>query len=491
MYLKDIMSRTIESIRKPLVLCTAILLGCMQTTLAAAAPPENLLLICADTVRYDVFEALNQRGDTFSRFQNKGLSYKNAQSAAPWTLPSVATVLTGEYPNQHGAGLFSGEFANLDDTLPTPLNPDSETLAQTLLNQDFKTQLITAHPFFVAGFGIDAGFKQIDQRRGWEKLVQVLSKALDKFAHKSNIVGTNPQAAPETAGNAELPQKKVNKKRFFAYLHTMEPHEWHTKDKQTRAEFQHKAPSWLRDFAVSIAPAATCKDETMCDKWVTYVAAVYETRLALTEVFNQLESRSLLDETLIVFYSDHGEEFYDHKEYAQELAEDPRGFYGKGHGQSLFQELIHVPLWVMSPNINSGSVSEIVSLKSVKPAIEYWLGLSGNTQSPLPQADTDKGAKHGIAISTAIAYGSHQTSARLGDEKGIYFEEGERLEGYNLSEDPFEDSPSKEQQYIFAIEPTIIDYLESQPQAEKGEVSVSNESLEKLKAIGYLQGKEN
>ena len=81
---------------------------------------RNLLLVCFDTVRADSFKlaGILQEGSPAAKWANRAVRFENALAPAPWTVPSVASALTGLDPLRHGAGVFASPVANLDREIP-------------------------------------------------------------------------------------------------------------------------------------------------------------------------------------------------------------------------------------------------------------------------------------------------------------------------------------------------------------------------------------
>src|SRR5436309_3105296 len=106
--------------RKCLAIATVLILaGCGRE----ARRPAKVILICIDTVRYDTWLLTQRTGwaDPMKAWEHRAVRFDRAQSAAPWTVPSVASVFTGEYPLHHGAGRFASRVADLNQMPPSPL----------------------------------------------------------------------------------------------------------------------------------------------------------------------------------------------------------------------------------------------------------------------------------------------------------------------------------------------------------------------------------
>jgi len=447
-----------------IVLTGSFLAGCERRV----PVPENLVLICIDTVRADAFFSGRIHDELADRMGSAQV-YRNASSAAPWTIPSVASTLTGLYPYQHNAGSFRQLSANLDRDLPGALSPSAHTLTEILAENDFRTAAFSAHPWMSGEFGLQQGFSQVRLYKGYKKLTDHFTAWLDE---------------------------DVRPQRFFAYLHFMEAHDWHQRSQSERDAFLSAASPELRADLLADASSAACGDETseICQLNLVYGLAVREIRRGINHVLEELEKRDLLDKTLVIVYSDHGEEFWDHKT-EDERRGNPRELFGFGHGQSLYQELLHVPLLVWHPAIEGSLRQDLVSLVDVFPSTLAWLGIEYPAESlpgrKLPEGSSAPGTDSGprIVYASGIAYGSEAIAAREGSLKSILYYPAERFEYFDLARDPGEKHPMQSDQMTMRFDVLTGDYIEMKNTSLAAvESTMDTETLEKLKSIGYLQG---
>ncbi len=451
---------------------TFVLTACQPSIPPA---PRNLVVICIDTVRFDSFFH-DSIADELSRWVERAQVYENAQAPAPWTIPSVVSLFTGQYPIEHGAGRFAKEIANLDTGLPRPLHDDALTLAEVLQAYYFRTGAFVSHPFFKANLGLKQGFQVVHNRRGWWQDVDRFWKWADRIK------------APH---------------RFFGYLHFMEAHHRHTREREEMSGMLEEYDADTRQYLLDRAQPGVCKDSDShrCLQSMVYNASVLELRKAIATVLGDLEERNLIDETLVVLYSDHGEEFWDHEAEQAWLKEDPRGTFGFGHGQSLYQELLHVPLMIWHPGIKGKRRQELVSLVDVLPSLVAWLELedadieiSGEWLPPLRKSIFSFSRDRQV-WSSGIAFGPEKVSSRSGNMKSIFSLRDDRFEFYDLDIDPDEHVPIDDDSLIMAFDTLTGDYLEMEGhnQYASGQLDPNQmepDRLEDLKAIGYLQGVE-
>lgn len=440
----------------------------------ACAPPEpdgpSLLLVCADTVRADIFSHAGIE-DELTPFLAQAQRYTNAMTTAPWTMPAVSSVFTGLYPVQHGGGSLEGPVSNLDEQTPLPLADGYLTLAEVLERNDFSTRAFVAHPWFKPGFGLDQGFQHIDYDGKNKPLVEKM-----------------------LAWISDLPSSA----RYFAYLHLMETHELHRKgEEEIRTRFSEFSDE-KRQFLEDHANPSVCRkiNSVRCIKSQAYMASVLELRQSLADVLGRLESTGRLDDTIVVLFSDHGEEFREHTEQHRDMQTDPRGMYGVGHGQSQFQQLLHVPLVAWKPGSEGAGHDELVSLVDIFPTVLSWLEFDHTNDSLpgrlLPAGFTDSTADPDrVAYASHIAFGPETIAIVRGKQKAMYWPNEDRFLFFDLADDPGERTPLEDDALLFEFSTLAGDYLDMERERQAVPPELAKDQLGNLKSIGYLQGVEN
>ncbi len=149
------------------------------------ARPKHIILLVADSLRYNsVFNSQLStdaiKGSGLSYLESNGLQFSNARSSACWTLPATASLFTGKLPHEHGA-----------TTQSRKLKKDIPTLAEKLKSKGYRTVQITANVVTTEIFGLDRGFdqvikvwKEVETRFKWISQLLVLigkPRMRDKF----------------------------------------------------------------------------------------------------------------------------------------------------------------------------------------------------------------------------------------------------------------------------------------------------------------------
>jgi len=428
------------------------------------------VVICIDTVRADTFFS-DRIQDALSVHLGAAQQYRNAIAAAPWTIPSVASALTGLYPVQHNAGGFQQHPASLKFNIPGALGESARTLAELLREKEFVTGAFSAHPWISAKFGFEQGFDHFQLNKTWQKLNSDFSQWLDQ---------TEPR------------------QRFFAYLHFMEGHDWHVGKRAERDARLAGVSSDLRAKLLADTSSAACAEQTseICQRNMVYNLAVRELRDAIGHVLQHLDDRELLHSTLVIVYADHGEEFREHKaEHLQR--DDPRKVKGFGHGHSMYQELLHVPLLVWHPGMQGSVRKDLVSLVDVVPSALRWLDVDYQGE-PLPGMMLPAGAEPErpgdsprVVYASGIAYGPEQTMVREGHLKSILYYPDLHSEYFDLAQDPGEKQPLHSDLLTMRFDVLAGDYAEMKKNVFTAAPGLDPQMLEQLQSIGYLQGIEN
>ena len=401
----------------------------------------NVLFICVDTLRHD---HLGYAGHDLPVSPNidalaaRGLVFTNAYSQAGWTLPAMATLFTGRYPSATGA---TGLLLSLKGDLPT--------VAGILLNEGYDTRGFVSNLVLTPGHGLNNGFRKFD--------FSVLQAGPP---HETSTAERISDLAIDDLDRLEEP--------FFMWVHYFDPH------------FEYLKHDEWNEFG----------DEPV---------GRYDQEIAFTDhhigrLLDALSERGMLERTIIIFTSDHGEEFGEHG--------------GKFHDTS-YQEVMRVPLVFAGPGIASGSTDVLAQQIDMLPTVLSMLGVDAMPEG-LPGRDLLSGTYESSPVfmerDHPPAY--HQRALVDGDLKlvaiapadtnlirravrGAYSKIQNITAGtflYDLSADP------GETRNIYAeggvrterLLAQLASFMEEET-AESDSVYIDEVTLEKLKALGYIQ----
>jgi arylsulfatase A-like enzyme len=320
----------------------------------------------------------------------RGVLFEHALGQASWTTPSFGTVFTSLYPSQHGAL-----------TVNDMLSRGVRTLAEMLRERGYATCGIANAPALSSDYGFDRGFDSYD------------------------VAEPETRDAEATTGDALKWLDANGRRPFFLFVHYFDVHlPYSPKPPYDRLFDQGYSGSLGNAFDVDAYAGRRDDLLALMRQWSPadwdHVRALYDGEISFTDQAIQaflkgLDERRLEEKTLIVFVSDHGQEFFEHGAY--------------GHGHSLHGEILRVPLILSLPGRLPGGrrVTEQVRLLDVTPTILDVLGagqapeFEGVSLLPLARGEHGEG---GVAGS-----GSAAGSPDAVLPPGAAFAEGVRLGG--------------------------------------------------------------
>jgi arylsulfatase A-like enzyme len=301
----------------------------------------NILLISIDSLRADhlgCYGAPRPTSPNLDRLAAEGARFQRALANSPWTLPSHITMMTGQEAGVH----------RVDATDQRALSGAAPTIAEILADRGYRTIGIGCAPYLKAKFGYAQGFDNYDDdlaSPSWQKShrAKTAAQAVDKALQATGARGGSP---------------------WFVFLHIWDVHYDFLPpapfDKRFVDPAYHghlRMADWEknRSFAVGMDPAD-----------YDYALAQYDGGVAwadseLGRLFATLKKRGQWDRTAVIVTADHGEEFLDHGQ--------------KGHGHSLFDELLRVPLLVKAPGVRAGLTIDCpAGLIDLFPTLAEWAG---------------------------------------------------------------------------------------------------------------------
>jgi arylsulfatase A-like enzyme len=470
-----------------------ILAGCSEKpqvpneTYSQRESTKNLLLICIDTVRADVFYKLGEgRKDALSAWQDSALIFEQAVAPGPWTVPSIASVLTGLWAEDHGAGKLPGLVVSVFRDKPAILNKGVPLFAESAQKAGFRTTVVSASGWtlgpgttlgYMSGFEESFPFETPPEDTDWKPLVAKLTELLKQQAENtSNLY----------------------------FLHLMDAHNMHwasmndvwlrdMSPKEALEPYLHALSAQQRAHYLEIAPPGICEDEqsVYCKLYLIYTSGVSATRDAIAATLETLQEEGLLDDTVVIVFSDHGEEFGDHAEDGRLAVAAAVPYFG--HGQSLYQELIHVPLMIWHPEYEGMEIKQPVSLVDIAPTAARWLDFdflpdqwSGRYLDDYlhPAAENiDR-----VIYASGISGGEIKVSAQQGIRKSIWNLVSDQTQYYDLATDPHELNSESTDKLVLHFDGLFLDHMLEAQDNELETGLLSEEQIRRLRSIGYLQG---
>jgi arylsulfatase A-like enzyme len=380
--------------------------------------PLNLVIIAVDTLRPDHVGCYGYGRNTtpnIDRLAERGATFRRAVSQAPWTLASFATVFTSLYPTQHGA-----------IAIGTRMRTSFPTLAGILKERGYATGAVVNAAAIKPANRTDRGFD---------------------LYHMTPPEG---RIADGTTRDALRWIDETGDRPFFAFVHYFDPHLSYSPPSPYDTLFfpDYDGPlgnSFNLEGFSRVRPVMFEELKRLTRTDWKHIVALYDGEIAFTDrhvgsLVQGLEARGLAENTLIVFLSDHGEEFFEHG--------------GFEHGHCLYDEVIRVPLIFSLPGqIPEGTILERqVRLLDVAPTVLDFLGLEapaafeGVSLRPLLTAGgrPEKGLTSILpleaAYSEGIMHGPEQKSISAYPLKFIYAIGSDDRWLFDLEKDPGEHS---------------------------------------------------
>lgn len=444
----------------------------------------NIVLIVMDTLRRDrlsVYGYSRPTSPNLEMLARRGVVYEQAYSTSSWTWPSTASILTGMHPEEHGV---------LDED-SCFLHPGLFTLSEALQRRGFTTSAYSGNPLIVPDKNFDQGFEFFNQNKShFRKSKFIVPRALEWL---EAIAGT----------------------RFFLYLHLVDPHCPLDPHPRGRELFADHVPEDFSSIAIRTyndkllqgaghTPGGEFAIEQCVPddhrRWISdmYDACVWTGDYWVGKLLDRMERLGLLDETVVLFTSDHGEGLFDHV-FAM-------------HGLDLHAEQVRVPLILAGPGIPRGERVDIpVSNRQVAPTLVRFGGADlPSLQNPLDLTrfdDLRRSAGEPILFSTRRGWwnGRHPLNIlrmRLKDKVLHFAPEafpwpgGEavpnfRCRLFDFSQDAKErrDLAMQDALWVEGLRKVLYEKVETLEKRRRSpSIRAGDATLEMLRGIGYIGG---
>jgi len=410
-------------------------MGADQRVATTIRRAVNVVVYVSDALRSDHLGCYGARfvnTRTIDELAAGGVRFDQAISAAPWTAPSMTSMVTGLYAHHHGYLHWDAE-----------LDPTTETLFRAL----------SAHGCEVGTFVFDTSY-------------------LFRDLPEANVLGTS-----ETLDGAIAWLRANRSKPFLLFFHNWATHMpydiLHAERKDWLAAKQEIIGGIQADSAAALEATREAYRQAVERQSETLVASMLE----------ELESLGLRQQTVFAFTSDHGESWGERFVAKQ----DVKGVYHM-HGAAVYDEIVQVPLILSAPGrLEPGTVTSQVRSVDLMPTLLELAGvpsgeIDGASLVPLTDGREDG---HRPAVIAGTDMGAlTKLAVRMPPWKLILHVESGEEEAYRLDVDPRElrsrpaDVPAELREIVFRE-------LES---AERHELTEEEEATvaRRLADLGYL-----
>jgi arylsulfatase A-like enzyme len=303
----------------------------------------NIFIYLIDTLRADHLSCYGYFRETtpyIDKFSKSSVLFKNCFANASWTKPAVGSILTGLYPNKHRA-------EDRKDKLSTEVNMISEILKTRGYTTIYLTPNVNVsddinfnqgndfYKFFVSG----------EHRRNLYRSSEYLNSDFFEF------IKNNPHLLD---------------KPIFAYLHTVDPHDPYTPEAPFLTFKIYDTDREKLAFPDHIHSKK--QKNGLNGKDIEFIKALYYCEILNNDYYfgkfiDFLKEKNLYENSIIILIADHGEQFNEHD--------------GLFHGQSIYNEEIHIPLIIKFPHgeFSGTQIETIVSQVDILPTILDYLGI--------------------------------------------------------------------------------------------------------------------
>lgn len=434
----------------------------------------NVVFIVLDTLRKDKVSAYNEEvefTDNLEQFADDATVFTDAVANAPWTLPSHASMFTGEYPWEHDA-----------TQKKLYLETEKRLLAEKFENEGYETACYTTNTWLSPYTGMTRGFNETDNFFGalpsdlmsdrmqglWKKLNtdkgKWLMEKLIQFGEKLHWLDIGGKKTPEVVDKAKKFVEQNEEDDFFLFLNFMDCHLPYEPDEEYR---ERHAPdvdtSEICQKAHDHNGGRTQADFEVSEKLYNAEVDYLDDRLG--EFFDFYRDQDLEEETVFVIVSDHGEN----------LGEDNMF----GHQFSVSEQLVSVPMMIRSPDLNDKNVDVQIELRELYDIVPWLAGIEEEPE-----------------YGTGIALGGYQypeldlknipeeKKGELG--KRLLFARGDGKKLVRKGES--EQSMIKIQDEAeIEVDKEFSDKLDKVGEAESGSTEVDDEEVkDRLEELGYL-----
>lgn len=423
----------------------------------------NIILLLVDTFGAEYSGSNNpaiRHTPTIKKLSRQGVNFTNAYAAAPWTMPSVASIFTSHMPSSH-------KLTQKDHQL----RKTHLTLSEHMKAKGFKTFGVVSHVYLGEKYGFSQGF---------DEYIELIST---KYA--AHRVITSRKVTNAATGWIDKNLAEGTRSGMFMFVHYFDPHYEYN---------HHKKFDMTSHYSGQIKPGTGLGKlreirSQLLPNDIDYLKGLYQEEGAYVDfhigrLIEHIEKSGLADNTLIIFTSDHGEEFMEH------------GWLG--HTRTLYDELIRIPMFfylpgTLSPGIVKTPVSQIDILPTLMSMFnephrsKTWEGIS------LKQYLEGGGS----ALPRRNLFSETSTDANLrsviqGPYKLVHDKQRKKFTLYNRTEDPGEHKDiSKAEPQVFKELKHKLAAWESSVEATSQEiqprkVNLNSEEIKQLKSLGYI-----
>jgi arylsulfatase A-like enzyme len=382
----------------------AALLGCgVIPGLETSTPTQpNVVVFMLDAARADHIGCYGYARPTtphIDAFARTATRYTRAVSEGSFTFASTSALFTGMPPDR--TGLLKAR--RIDNALVL--------FAEIARTSGYRTHAYSENPYVTASFGFNRGFQEFEAALGYREF----RDKLRHFEHSEASVGID--------GTLRFMDEEPGVP-FLAYLHLLRPHNPYTPPDGFAGRFGSRPKS--PDGATHRLLAIDARGRRLSPRRLENIVALYDESLAYADamfgrLLDGMRERGLLDDTIVIVVSDHGEAFREHGRLL--------------HGSTAYDEMIRIPLLVWVPGGTARVVDRPIQLADLGTALREVVA---GSEAPFERVtELGRGADDPM-LSWTMRY-HHRACVRTASQKLIVDTDSlEALAYYDLESDPKE-----------------------------------------------------
>lgn len=381
-------------------------LGLVTVVLPDRTERPNVVLVVLDTVRGDFTTAAGGTDDltpNLRRLAERGTVFTRVRANAPWTVPSHASLFTGLLPSEHGC-----------TSRNVRLETREATIAELLRNEGYETAAFYSNPWLSdRATGLLRGFdgRQESGRPGGPTIL------------------TSDHGGPETVRRINHWLERGRRAPFFMFVNILEAHlpydppadyRMSRLDGATRTDVV--SVNWAQRYNAGVKPRHWQDKDRLRE---LYGGDVNTSDRLLGALLEALEAGGLIDDTIVIVTSDHGENLGDHSIV--------------GHQFGVHETLLDVPLIVYAPGLLPpgvrndpvmltdifATIAEAARVEHVPPRLHSRSLLHGRADADRPLISEYAGAQPGLLARLGsmnpdldcVRLGAAYSAVRVGDLK--------------------------------------------------------------------------
>ncbi len=302
---------------------------------------KNVILLTIDTLRRDVLGCYgNESGLTpfLDSLTDKCIVFNRHMSVGPYTQASFPGILAGSYFLEYGD--------------PRRLSGKRTLISEVVKRGGFKTAAFHSNPYLSDFVGWN---------RGWDKFYDSMQDQVTDQIPYIQGAAINDKVKAWLGDYVKQPDRKP----LFLWTHYMDIHEPYIPDQkyvdQIDASIKLTADEMFQLFKDVIVPRDISNSETVDLLRKLYEAHIIEVDQYVKQFFENLEELGLLEDSIVIITTDHGDEFGDHGSLS--------------HDGKMTSELINVPLMIYDASLTEGKVVDtVVSGADIPSTIAHLFG---------------------------------------------------------------------------------------------------------------------